>query len=101
MFRILNTYLQLFPGRGYQWTGRAEQMFNILNATATMRNCPPMVCKFLDNMTAFFHARVAVARRSSYLLERLGFKDLGAVAIGPPIALALQAALSHFRERKD
>ncbi len=62
-------------------------MFNILNATAAVRNYSPLVCKFLDNMTGFFHARLAAMRRSSYLLERLGFRDLSAAAIGLPIAL--------------
>ena len=75
-------------------------MFNILNTRATMRNYPPMVCKFLDNMTAFFHARMGAAQRCSYLLERLGFRNRTIKAIGLPIALAPQAAQIQFRKGK-
>lgn len=66
-----------------------------------LRNYPPLVCKFLDNMTAFFHAHLATARRCSYLLEQLGFRNRIVAAIGLPIALPLQAALIHFRKGKD
>ena len=76
-------------------------MFNMLNKATSLRNYPPMVCKFLDNMTAFPHARLRAAPHYSYLLERLGFKNRMVAAIGLPIALPLQAALIHFRERKD
>ena len=76
-------------------------MFNILNNTKSLRNYPPLVCKFLDNMTAFFHARLAGPQRCSYLVERLGFRSLTVAAIGLPIALPLQAALIHFRKGKD
>ena len=75
-------------------------MFNILNTLPGQRNFPPLVCKFLDNMTAFFHARLAAALRCSYLLERLGFRNPSAAAIGLPIALPLQAAHIHFRKGK-
>jgi hypothetical protein len=76
-------------------------MFSILNTQPMLRNYRPLVCKFLDNMTAFFHARPAVSRRCSYLLEQLGFRNPSAAAIGLPIALPLQAALIHFRKGKD
>jgi hypothetical protein len=79
----------------------AERLFNLLNTSATLRNYQPLVCKFLDSMTAFFHGRLAVARRFSYLLERLGFRNLIIEAIGLPIALPLQAAPIHFRKGKD
>ena len=78
-----------------------EQVFTILNRHGVLRNYPPLVCKFLDNMTAFFHARPAVPRRCSYLLEQLGFRNRIVAAIGLPIALPLQAALIHFRKGKD
>ena len=76
-------------------------MFNILNTLPGQRNYSPLVCKFLDNMTALFHARLAAARRCSYLLEQLGFRNRTIAAIGLPIALPLQAALIHFRKGKD
>ena len=79
---------------------KTEQMFNILNTTAILRNYPPLVCKFLDKLTAFFHARLTVARRCSYLLEQLGFRNSSAAAIGLPIALPFQAAHVHFRKGK-
>ena len=75
-------------------------MFNILNIVAKLRNYSPLVCKFLDNMTAFFCARLAAARRCSYLLEQLGFRNSSAAAIGLPIALRFQAAHVHFRKGK-
>jgi hypothetical protein len=74
-----------------------EQVFTILNRHGALRNYPPLVCKFLDNMTAFFHARPAVPRRSSYLLEWLGFRNGAIKAIGLPIAVfPLQPALIHI-----
>jgi hypothetical protein len=76
-------------------------MFSLLNTPPLLRNYPPQVCKFLDNMTAFFRARLAAARRRSYLLERLGFRNRIVAAIGLPIALPPQAALIHFRRGKD
>ena len=76
-------------------------MFNMLNNGASLRNYPPLVCKFLDNMTAFFHARLRAALRCSYLLERLGFRSPSAAAIGLPIALPLQPAQIHFRKGKE
>jgi len=76
-------------------------MFNMLNNATNLRNSPPLVCKFLDNMTAFFHARLRAAPRCSYLLERLGFRSPSAAAIGLPIALPLQAAHIHFRKGKE
>jgi hypothetical protein len=78
-----------------------EQMFSILNMVAMLRNYPPLVCKFLDKLTAFFHARLPIARRCSYLLEQLGFRNASAAAIGLPIAVPLQAALVHLRKGKD
>ncbi len=76
-------------------------MFSVLNTTAILRNYPPLVCKFLDKLTAFPHAGLTIARRCSYLLEHPGFRNLTAAAIGLPIALPLQAAHSHFRKGKD
>jgi hypothetical protein len=78
----------------------AEHVFNILNTMAILRNYKPMVCKFLDNMTAFFHVRLAAARRCSYVLERLGFRNRSAAAIGLPIAIPLQEARIPFRKGK-
>lgn len=75
-------------------------MFNILNTMAKLRNYPPLVCKFLDKLTAFFHARLTIARRCSYLLEQPGFRKGSIVAIGLPIALAPQAAQIQFRKGK-
>ena len=75
-------------------------MFNLLNAVTKLRKYSPLVCKILDNMTAFFHARLAAARRCPYLLEQLGFRNSSAAAIGLPIALRLQAAHIHFRKGK-
>jgi hypothetical protein len=76
-------------------------MFSILNASAMLRNSPPMVCKFLDSMTAFFHACLAVARRRPYLFEQLGFRNSAVSPIGLPIAIPLPAAYIHFRKGKD
>ncbi len=71
-------------------------MFNILNIMAKLRNYWPLVCKFLDKVTKFFHACPAAAERRSYLLEQLGLRNERLGAIGLPIALAIQPALIHF-----
>jgi hypothetical protein len=76
-------------------------MFSILNTMATLRNYPPMVCKFLDNMTAFRHVRPALTLPCSYLLERTGFRGPSNATIGLPIATLLLAAYTHFRKGKD
>ena len=73
----------------------------MLNNMTNLRNYPPLVCKFLDNMAAFFHGRRAAARRCFYLLERLGFRNLAVAAIGLPIALPFQPAQIHFRKGKE
>ena len=65
-------------------------MFSILNSMAKLRNYSPLVCKFLDNVTKFFHVCPAAPERSSYLLEQLGFRNRALVAIGLPIALSIQ-----------
>ena len=93
--------LATIPGPRVSMDRETEQMFNILNTLRTLRSYPPLVCKFLDNMSEFFHACLAGARRCSYLLEQLGFRNLTGTAIGLPIALPLQAALIHFRKGKD
>ena len=71
-------------------------MFNILNATAAVRNYSPLVCKFLDKVPEFFHGSPAAAERRSYLLEQLGLRKGRLGAIGLPIALSIQPALIHF-----
>ncbi len=74
-------------------------MFNILNKAADLRKYSPLVCKFLDNVTEFFHACLAIPRGASYLLELLGFRNRALAAIGPPIALLTPyPAITHFRE---
>jgi len=90
MFRILNRHLQLLGGSGYQWIRRVEQMFNILNIVAKLRNYSPLVCKFLDKVTKFFHGSTAAAERRSYLLEQLGLRNGRLGAIGLPIALSIR-----------
>src|SRR5260370_878785 len=87
MFRISNRHLQLLEGSAYQWTKRVEQMFNILNSVAKLRNSSPLVCKFLDNMTAFFQ-RVRSRRGSGcYLLEQMGFRKWEVAKVGLRFAL--------------
>jgi len=96
MFRMLNKHLQLIGRLRYQQLGRAEQMFNILNIMAELRNYSALVCKFLDNVTKLFHACRLAAEGRSYLLEQLGLRNDGLEAIGLPIALSIQPALIHF-----
>jgi hypothetical protein len=71
-------------------------MFNVLNSGAKLRNYSPLVCKFLDNVTKFFHACRLAGGHRSYLLEQLGLRNDGPEAIGLPIALCTQPALMHF-----
>ncbi len=76
-------------------------MFNMLNNQQRLRKYSPLVCKFLDNLTAISHPCWAGARRGSYVVEQLGFRDTALAAIGLPIALpTLRPALTHFREGK-
>jgi len=51
----------------------SEQMFNILNTVAKLRNYSPLVCKFLDNVTKLFHAADCYGRRC-YLLNSLALE---------------------------
>jgi hypothetical protein len=74
-------------------------VFTILNKLPRLRNYPPFVCKFLDSMTVFFHARETVAWCCSYLLEQIDFKNHFVAAIGLPIAIPLPAA--YIRKGKD
>src|SRR6266851_6498284 len=55
-------------GPGYQWIGGAEHMFNLSNTLPTLRNYSPLVCKFLDKVSEFFHACLAAPQEASYLL---------------------------------
>jgi len=76
-------------------------MFNLLNNAAKLRNYSPLVCKFLDRVTGIFRGSSEAARRCSYLLEWLGFRNPAPPAIGLSIALPmLRPALTHFREGK-
>ena len=76
-------------------------MFNILNTLPRLRKYSPLVCKFLDLVTGFLHARLATVLHGSYLLEQLGFRNTAGATIGLPIALpSLRPALPHFRKWK-
>src|SRR5712692_1513144 len=58
---------------GYHRTGRAEQMFNMLNKRTGKGKNSPMVCKFLSWMPAFPHGLLIFLQRPCYLLERMDF----------------------------
>ncbi len=75
-------------------------MFNLSNTLPTLRNYSPLVCKFLDKVSEFFHACLAAPQGASYLLDLLGFRNRVLSAIGLPIALPLPPAPIHFRKGK-
>ena len=76
-------------------------MFRILNNVPRVRKYSPLLCKFLDKVTGFFHACLAAPRRSAYLLEGLGLRNHTLATIGLPIALtSLQLALIHISKGK-
>jgi len=101
MFRILNKDLRTMGRLKYYRIGRAEQVFNILNNVPRVRKYSPLVCKFLDKVTGFFHACLAAPRRSAYLLEGLGLRNHTLATIGLPIALtSLQPAPIHISKGK-
>lgn len=75
-------------------------MFSLLNMASKLRKYSPLLCKFLDYVTVFFHARLAAPRRRSYLVEQPSLRNAALAAIGLPIALATRPALIYFREGK-
>jgi hypothetical protein len=76
-------------------------MFNLLNNAAGNGNNPPMVCKFMDLVSAFLHARLGALRGPFYLLERMGLRNHALQSIGLRIAFSTgRAAVVPFRMGK-
>ena len=77
-------------------------MFSRLNRKITEGKYPPMMCKFLDAMSAFSHEIHGHCGSTLYPFERMGFRDLQFPPFGFPIAFAnCQPALIHIRCGKD
>jgi hypothetical protein len=92
----MNTLLQPPAGSEYQGMERTEHMFNMLNRGISLRKYSPILCKFLVNVTGFFHACRAVQERCGYPLEQVDFTGAAGAAIGPSIAFPLlQPAAAH------
>jgi hypothetical protein len=76
---------------------RIEHMFNMLNKRIFRRKYWPFLCKFLANVSGFFHAGQAVPGWRRYLLERMDFRNQAIAPIGRSIAFPLlQPVVAHF-----
>jgi hypothetical protein len=64
-------------------------MFNMLNNEIPGGKNSPMVCKFLDSVSAFFHGIPGLKKRPSYLVERIGLTSGGFESVGLRIAFAM------------
>jgi hypothetical protein len=77
-------------------------MFNMMNRWMEEGNNSPMVCKFLDSLSAFFHEIPRLGGSSSYLLERMDLRDDQSPRFGFRIAFPIwQPALIRLRAGKD
>jgi hypothetical protein len=77
-------------------------MFNILNKGIREGRNSPMVCKFLDSVSDFFHEVPGLKEGPSYLVERMGLKSGGLEPVGLRIAFAMwQPVLIRIRSGKD
>jgi len=64
-------------------------MFNMLNNRFLEGKNSPMVCKFLDSLSAFFHEILRCRRSAFYLFERMDFRDGQFPRFGFRIALPI------------
>jgi hypothetical protein len=77
-------------------------MFNMLNSSIRKGKNSPLVCKFADSVSAFFHGIDGLCGSRSYLLERMDLRDCLFPYFGFRIALPMgQPALLRFRGGKD
>ena len=77
-------------------------MFNILNILVKLRNYSPLVCKFLDGVSAFPLGIPRFCGELFYLLEGMGFRNCRFPLFGFRIALPIgQPALLRIRSGKD
>jgi hypothetical protein len=102
VFRILNTIVPGKRGLGYNDRVRAEHMFNMLNNGIRGGKNSPMVRKFVDSASAFFHGIPGLKKRPSYLVERMGLTIGGFEPVGLRIAFVIwQPVLIRIRSGKD
>ncbi len=64
-------------------------MFNMLNRWIRKGKNSPMVCKFLDAVSAFPHCLLLDLPRPSYLLERMGLRNRAILPVGLRIAFSI------------
>jgi hypothetical protein len=77
-------------------------MFNILNRWIREGKNSPMVCKFLDSVSAFFHGIRGRHGRLFYLLERIGLRNSMFLPVGLRIAFLIERpAFVRIRRGKD
>jgi hypothetical protein len=77
-------------------------MFNMLNRSIQKGKNSPLMCKFADSVSAFFHEIDGLCGSRSYLLERMDFRDCLFPPFGFRIALTIgRPVLLRFRGGKD
>jgi hypothetical protein len=87
---------------GYKDGTRPEHMFNMLNRWIKEGKDSPMVCKFLDSLSAFFHGIHPFSGRPCYLLEEMELTDGTFPPFGFRTAfLICQPGLNRIRSGKD
>jgi hypothetical protein len=77
-------------------------MFNMLNKWIRQGKNSPIVCKFLDSLSAFSHEKQLPCGSLSYLLERMDLRACLFPTFGFRIAFCIcQPGLIQIRRRKD
>ena len=77
-------------------------MFNRLNSGMAEGKYPPMVCKFLDAVSAFSREIYRLCKGTLYLLEGMGFRNCRFPLFGSRIAFVIwQPVLLRIPSGKD
>jgi hypothetical protein len=77
-------------------------MFNTLNTWIQEGTNPPMVCKFLDSLSAFSHGNQELCKSPCYLLERMDLRACLFATFGFRIAFPIgEPGLNRIRRGKD
>ncbi len=77
-------------------------MFNMLNGWIGKGKNSPMVCKFLDSLSAFSNGIHRLYRSLTYLLEGMSLRDCAFLPVGLRIAFPIgRPAFMRIRNGKD
>jgi hypothetical protein len=81
---------------------KAEHMFNRLNTRIAEGKNSPMVCKFLDSLSANSHSLLMLLRRACYLFEGMDLRKCAFEPVGLRIAFPIgRPVFSRIHGGKD